>query len=202
MSDAVQPRSLSEDIAFIRALVEEGRQTTYKGGVALAAGLIWGTASLYFWSVWTKLWTPPGGLAELNWIWLVAIVAFLIAGAPLGMFRRAENRTAAAAWGAVGAGCWTISFVIGIAAWRTHNWTMFFLLPPIIMALYGGAWLVCAAGLRRWWMTWVGVACLLSSLALAYTAAQPVQYLLFGLSLYAFAGLPGLIVVVRNRRQA
>jgi hypothetical protein len=79
---------------------------------------------------------------------------------------------------------------------------MFVLLPPIIMALYGGAWLVCAAAFRARWPAGVGVLCLLSSLLLAYTAAQPVEYLLFALSLYTFASVPGLIGLLHNRRQA
>src|SRR3569833_1815909 len=105
------------------------------------------------------------------------------------MYRRRGNRAVGAAWGSVGAACWTITAEIGLADWRTNLGIMWTLLPPIIMALYGGAWLLSAAVMRKWWMCGVGIGCLLSSLAIAYSIAKPVEYLLFGLALYLFAGL-------------
>jgi len=202
MSNAVSSQSLSEDIAFVRALALEGQNNGYRGEIALAAGLIWGSASLYDWAVWSKLINPIGGYASVGWIWLVALVVFMVAGLPLGMFRRRGNRAMGAAWGAVGAGCWTITAAIAVAAWRTNQGIMFTLLPPIIMALYGGAWLLSAAVMRRWWMCWVGIGCLLSSLVLAYAVATPEEYLLFALALYAFAGVPGLVTLLRQRETA
>lgn len=198
MSDAAPSRSLSEDIAFIRSMVEEGRRGASKAGISLAAGLIWGTASLYSWAAWTKVIDAPNS-GPGNWSWAIAIVVFALVGIPLGMYRPTGNRAVGAAWGSVGASCWTITIAIWVAAWRMNAWAMFTLLPPIIMALYGGAWLVCASALRVRWMLWLGVLCLLSSLLLAYTAGQPVEYLVFALSLYAFAGAPGLVGVLRNR---
>ena len=79
MSDAVQTRSLSEDIAFIRALALEGQSTRYRGEIGLAAGLIWGSASIYDWAVWSKLMPPIGGYGSVGWIWLVALAAFMAA---------------------------------------------------------------------------------------------------------------------------
>ena len=210
MSDAVHsqsltPQSLTEDIAFIRGLAEEGRKTPYRGGISLAAGLIWGTASLYGWAVTAGLWSnPPGGLASAGWIWLVATMAFAIAGVPLRIYRTGPgcNRTAAAAWGGVGLACLTVSAGMGLAAWRMHQGAVMALLPPMIMALYGGGWLVGAVAFRAPWQRWVGGLCLLSSLVLAYVAAQPVEYLLFALSLYGLAALPGLIAVLRPQPNA
>ena len=211
MSDAVQPQSLSEDIAFIRALAEEGRKTPYRGGVALAAGLIWGSVSFYSWSVFSGLWGAVGadwwnapGVASANWSWLAAAGAFAIAGIPLRIYRSQPgcNRTAAAAWGGVGLACWTVSAAVVIAAVHTHQGMILTLLPPMIMALYGGGWLVGAAAFRAPWQRWLGVLSLLSSLLLAYTAGQAIEYLVFALSLYALAGLPGLVAVLRARSKA
>jgi hypothetical protein len=202
MSDAV--KSLSEDIAFIRAMVEEGRRTPYRGGISLAAGLIWGTASLAIWAAASGLWIPPGGVDQASWAWLAALVVAAIAGVPLGVYRRRPqgNRVAAAAWSAVGLAIWAMSMAIMIAASRTHEHAIYALLPPMIMALYGGGWLVGAVAFRAPWQRWIGGLCLLSSLALAYTAAQPVEYLLFALSLYGLAALPGLVAVLRHPRDA
>jgi hypothetical protein len=206
MSDTVQaqplnPQAVSEDIAFLRALAVEGQKTPYRGGISLAAGAIWGTASLYSWSVVAGGWNPPGGVASANWSWLAATVAFGIVGIPLGMYRRkaGSNRAAVAAWGGVGLACWTVSVAVAVAALRTHQGVIFTVLPPMIMALYGGGWLVGAVVFRARWQRWVGALSLLSSLLLAYTAGQPLEYLLFALCLYLLAGLPGLIAVLRAR---
>src|SRR5665213_710718 len=67
MSDTTQ--TLRDDIAFVRALAEEGRQSPYRGGISLAAGVIWGSASLYTWSVASQLWHPPGGMSTIGWSW-------------------------------------------------------------------------------------------------------------------------------------
>jgi hypothetical protein len=204
MSDAVQPQSLSDDIAFIRALAEEGRRTPFRGGVSLAAGLIWGSASLYCWMVASGLWTnPPGGMVSMGWIWLIAAVVFALAGVPLRIYRRSPgaHHAAAAAWGGVGIACWTLIAGMFIAAVRTHTWVFFALVPPMIMALYAGGWMVGAMAFRARWQLWIGGLCLLSSLILAYFAAQTVQYLLFALSLYGLAGVPGLIAVLGAPRQ-
>jgi hypothetical protein len=203
MSDASQSQSLREDIAFIRAMVEEGRTSPYRGEISLAAGLIWGTASLYIWAAAAGLWIPPGGVEAASWAWLVAIVVAAVVGVRLGTFRpRSANRVAAAAWGAVGLACWAMSMAVLIAANRTHEPVIFSLLPPMIMALYGGGWLVGAVAFRAPWQRWIGGLCLLSSLALAFAAAQPLEFLLFALSLYGLAALPGLVAVIRSRRNA
>jgi hypothetical protein len=203
MSDAVQPQSLRDDIAFMRALAVEGQNNQSRGEIGLAAGLIWGSASLYDWAVWSKLISPIGDFSSFGWIWPAAAVVFLAVGFPLGMFRRSGNRALGAAWGSVGAACWTITAVIGLAAWRMNQgWIIFTLLPPIVMALYGGAWLLSATVMRKWWMCGVGVGCLLSGLVLAYFIAKPLEYLLFALALYLFAGVPGLLCLLRQRRAA
>jgi hypothetical protein len=207
MSDAIQSESrgasaLSSDIAFIRTMVEDGQRGASRYGIGIAAGLIWGSASLYFWAALAKVVDIPGGVAGASWAWPAAMVVFAVAGFPLRMYQRGGNRVAGAAWSAVGWACLTVSAVVGIAAWRLHMGVIVTLLPPIIMALYGGAWLICAAAFRTWFLLAVGVLSLLSSLLLAYTVAQPVEYLLFALSLYLFGAGPSLAGVLRGRSAA
>ncbi len=204
MSDAISSQSLSEDIAFVRALAVEGQQGPFRGEVSLAAGLIWGTASLYSWSVVSRLWDPPGGMASAGWVWGVAALAFCLVGVPLRLYRaRADgNRVAAAAWGGVGLACWTINAAIALAAWRMHSWVVLAVIPPMIMALYGGGWMVSAVAFRQPWQKWIGSFSLLASLALGAVAGQIEEYLLFALALYLLAALPGLIAVIRDRNKA
>jgi hypothetical protein len=202
MSDTTH--TLRDDIAFVRALAEEGRQTPYRGEISLAAGLIWGSASLYTWSVASQVWHPPGGMTTIDWAWMAAMAAFSIAGIPLGIYksRPDTNRAAAAAWGGVGLACLTVSFGAGIAVWRTHQYAMAAMVPPMIMALYGAGWFVGAVAFRAPWQRGIGALCLLTSLALAFTAGGAQQYLLFSLALYLLVGLPGLIAVLRGHAKA
>jgi hypothetical protein len=201
MSDTAH--TLRDDIAFVRAMAEDGRQP-YRGEIALAAGVIWGSASLYSWSVASQIWHPPGGMSSIGWGWMAAMAAFAIAGVPLGMYqpRPNTNRIAAAAWSGVGLACLTISIGGAIAAWRTHQYVIGGMIPPMIMGLYGSGWLVGAAIFRAPWQRWIGVLSLLSSLALAFTAARAEEFLLFALSLYLLCGLPGLLGVLRSRAKA
>jgi hypothetical protein len=202
MSDTTQ--TLRDDIAFVRALAEEGRQTPYRGEISLAAGVIWGSASLYHWSVASQVWHPPGGMSSIGWGWMAAVVVFAIAGVPLGMYRSRPgcNRVAGAAWSGVGLACLTICAGAALAGWRTHQYVVFTMIPPMIMALYGGGWLVGAVAFRAPWQRWLGGLCLLTSLGLAFTADRIDQYLLFALALYLLAGLPGLLAVLRDRAKA
>jgi hypothetical protein len=194
--------ALSSDIAFIRDMVMEGQRGASRNGIGVAAGLTWGTASLCFWAALAKVIDIPGGVAGASWAWPAALVLFAVAGFPLGLYRRGGNRVAGAAWSAVGLACLTLNAVIGVAAWRLHQAAIISLLPPIVMALYGGAWLICAAAFRTWFLLVVAVLSLLSSLLLAYTVAQPVEYLLFALSLYFLGAGPSLVGVLRSRAAA
>jgi hypothetical protein len=205
MTDAVQSQSLSEDIAFVRALAIEGQQGPYRGDISLAAGLIWGSASIYSWSVVSHLWaTPPGGMASASWAWAVAAVAFGLVGVPLKIYgtRPNTNRVAATAWSAVGLACWTIAAATALAVWRTHQGIITTLIPSVIMALYAGGWLVSAVACRQPWQKWLAVLSLLASLLLGFMAGQAEEYLVFGLALLLLMGLPGLVTVVRARGQA
>lgn len=198
MSDAAQTQSVSEDIAFLRALAVEGQKTPFRGDISLAAGLIWGSASLYTWGAMAKLVGPPGDFSW-GWVWGGAAIVFALVGIPLGMYRRRRgtNKVAAAAWGGVGLACWTIVASTALAIWRTHDWMIAFIIPAMIMALYGAAWMVGAAASRQRWQIWIGVACLLAGVLIGAAAGRSEEYLIFALALYGLMGLPGLLSVIR-----
>ena len=198
MSDAVQHPSVSEDIAFLRALAVEGQKTPFRGEVSLAAGLIWGTASLYSWGVMEKLVGPPG---NFGWIWGSAAILFAAAGIPLGIYQRraGTNKVAAAAWLGVGLACWTIAAATGLAIWRSHAWMIGAFMPAMIMALYGAAWMVGAVAFRAVWQRWIAAACFLVALLLGATVGMVEEWLIFAIALYGLMGVPGLLAVLRPR---
>jgi len=198
MSDAVQPQSLSDDIAFVRALAVEGQKTPFRGEISLVAGLIWGSASLCSWAVFEKLISTPANISE---IWGGAAILFAAAGFPLGMYRRraGTNRVAAAAWGGVGLACWTMFAATALAIWRSHAWMIGAFMPSMIMALYGAGWMVGAVAFRAPWQRWISFACLIVALLLGATVGRPEEFLIFAVALYGLMGLPGLLAVMRAR---
>jgi hypothetical protein len=201
MSDAVQNPSISEDIAFIRALAVEGRKTPFRGEISLAAGLIWGSTSLFTWAVLEKL---VGAPANIGVAWGGAAVLFAVAGFPLGVYRSRHqtNRIVATVWAGVGLACWTIVAATALAVWRTHQEIIITIIPAMIMALYGAGWMAGAVAFRQPWQRWIGVACLLVGVLLGATAGRPEEYLIFALALYGLMGLPGLLAVMRPRSNA
>jgi hypothetical protein len=196
------PQSLKDDIAFMRTLAEAGRAGPFRGEALIAAGLIYGAASLYQWSVMRGLWRPPGGLNSLNWVWLGASVLFF--GLIMAWKRGAAadcNRVILTAWSGIGVSIWTICLGMGLAAWRLHDGRIAFLIAPVVLALYGSGWIVAAAVYRVAWTRWMGLGCLTASLMLAGLAGLPEQFLAFAIALLVFASAPGF-VLARQRARA
>lgn len=194
-------KAIRDDIAFMRALAEEGRQAPMLGGgVLVAAGATFGLASLVQWA------TTTGLLVVSPWaplvIWLGAAAVFGIAARTV--IRRSQgkagaqasvNRATGAAWSAVG---WTI-FVIWIAlmamGFRTKNWAVMEVFPIIILALYGAAWAIAAAMTRKGWMRLTAVGCFLAAMVMGLLAGTPHMLLAYAACLVLFAVIPGLALM-------
>ncbi len=203
MSDAAQ--SLREDIAFMRALAEEGRRTSGGGAIAAWGGTVYGLASLYHWSVAGALWRRPMGMAGVGWAWLAACALFVLALIALRARSPRQGGSAsvaATAWSWMGWSIWTISCGAGVAAWRTHDPELANMIPAVVLALYAAAWMVAAAVYRVSWARAVGFAAVVASLGLAALAGLAVQYLAFAAAMFAFAAIPGLIFMLRARKAA
>jgi hypothetical protein len=77
MTDGMQ--GLRDDVAFMRGLAEEGRKAPLLGGsISVAAGAIYGAASLGHYGVLTERFGTTGTL-PLLWVWLAAGVAMGLA---------------------------------------------------------------------------------------------------------------------------
>jgi hypothetical protein len=202
MADATQ--TLREDIAFMRALAEDGGREQARGGLLMGGGLIYAAASLFHWSVFAQLWTPPLGFWSVDVVWLAASALFiaLLTVVRLRQPAGSGNRAARTAWVGMSWAIWTICIGIGLAAWRTHDVLVFGLIPPMVLALYAGSWMVAAVVYTAPWARRLGFAALAASLGVAFLAGQASQYLAFAIALLLFAALPGFLFLQRARRAA
>ncbi len=200
--------ALEQDIGFLKALAVEGRSTPFVGGsILVAAGLIFGTASLGQWAVETGL-IPSFGGWTFPAIWVAAMAAFFVG--LFVVFRRlgpkkagdTANRAVGVAWSGAG---WTIFCMFlcaAIIAWRTHSDATLMLMPSIVLSLYGLAWSVAASMSRRRWV-W---ACAWGSYAAAVIVAvfsnQTGVYLIFAAALVLLVVIPGMALVRQARSAA
>ena len=104
-------QTLKDDIAFMRALAQEGQSAPLLGGsILVAAGVTFGVAGVAHWAVVSKVLNLPQ--VTLAFIWPVALILFLV---QLVWLRRGGNarpgaqspgnRASSAAWASMG---WTI----------------------------------------------------------------------------------------------
>ncbi len=200
MSDGID--RLKDDIAFMRALAQEGHRAPLLGGACLlAAGLIFSAATLVSWAMTAKLIALPQ-----FWylgVWLIATVVFYVVFAGLMVsWRRAAkpgaattaNRAFRRAWSAGGCAMTTISVGSSLMAWRVHSWLVFAAFPTIILSVYGAAWMISAVLSDRWWVRWVAAGCFAAAIGLTLVPYKA-EYLAFAVALLLLMAAPGLALM-------
>ncbi len=203
-----QLSALEQDIGFLKALAVEGRSTPFVGGsILVAAGLIFGTASLAQWAVTTGH-IPNFGGWTFPAIWVAAMAAFFVglfvALRRLGPKKASDtaNRAFGVAWSGAG---WTIfcMFVCAaIIAWRTHSDATMMLMPSIVLSLYGLCWTVAASMSRRRWLWACAWGSYVAAVTVAVFSSQNGVYLIFAAALVLLVAIPGAALVRRARAAA
>ena len=192
------------DIAWMRRLAEEGSESPVKGGsILMAAGLIYGAASLFEWAQVTGLAGPMPGVRGVSW--LVGTVVFLVTLTFVNMRLRSgsgvmtsANRAFAAVWTAVGIGIFALFLALIINDVRMgpdQGFTAMWLVPSIIFAFYGLGWAVTAAMLRSRILWLLAAAALAACPALALLTGSAGQYLAYAAALFLLMGLPGFLLM-------
>lgn len=192
------------DIAYVRALAEEGRNAPpLSGPFMVAAALIFGAASLGQWAI-------QSGLIDITpwaqlWIWLAAGAAFVVALAVLIRNVRRKtgaetvrNQAVSVAWTGVGFLIFTVWLSMMAVGFSTGDWSAMKLMPSLVFAAYGAAWLVAAAmsGIR--WMNGVALLSFGGAVAMGAMANRVELYLVFAGALVLVALLPGLALMRRE----
>ncbi|NOX95345.1 MAG: hypothetical protein GXP04_09710 [Alphaproteobacteria bacterium] len=199
---------IRDDLAYVKALAEEGRDTPLVNGVIYVIwGLLIGLVSLLSYAAnvgWLAL-----GVFNSIWPWVVVFALgwalSMYFGGRSGVKPGAStlgNRTANAVWLGVGifiTGFWiTLMFVhdnfttIGVPAYFLYG-----LMFPISFGLYGVAFFATATAARIAWLRWVAVLAWIFA-ALSLVLMGSAQYLLVGgIGTLLCAALPG-VILMRN----
>lgn len=196
--------AIRDDIAFMRALAEEGRNGPLLGGsIMMAGGGLFGTTSLVIWigllnglaiDSWIQLAWPVSGL-----LFFVALFV-LVRRSPLP--KGGAARAVGIAWSAAG---WTMFVLICsliIMAARLDDGRIMGAISPAILALYGCSWFIAAAASRRRWLYAVTAGSFLMALVTAWFALQTVDYLIYAISLFALVAAPGFVLTRQARKAA
>jgi len=200
--------TLKDDIAFMRAMAQDGQRGPVIGGAALvSAGVIFSIATLVCWAMAIGL--IQGSNTWVLGVWVAAMLVHMtVISILVGRWRRsghsgavagAANRAFRWAWSGCG---WAIAAIFGgsiLTAWRTQNWMVFETFPTIILALYGSAWMISAMMSERRWMRWVAIGSFAAAIGMALLPNVAAAYLAFAAALLLLAAAPGFVLMREER---
>jgi hypothetical protein len=195
--------AIRDDIAFMRALAEEGRQVPFVGGqILVISGLCFGTASLATWGSLTfDVLVSSWSFIAIWSIGMAGFLAFLFASKRRQRARGAPSRAIGVAWSAAG---WSIVFVglsLAVMAVRGNDPYVANAFLPLVLSIYGSAWFVAAALTKVRWLFGVAFGAFAFALITAWFASQGlVVYLIYALGLYALVATPGWVLMRQARR--
>lgn len=188
------------DIAYIRALAEEGRTAPpLNGPFLIAAAVVFGAASVAQWAIQSGL-VDVSPWAQL-WVWIVAGVVFALVLTVL--IRRSEgkpghnnirNEAISVAWMGVGFVIFSVWLGLMAMGFTTGDWTAMRIMPSLVFAAYGAAWLVAAAMSGRKWMNGVALTSYAGAALLGAVSHLSIGYLVFAALLMGVALIPGIIL--------
>jgi len=200
MTDQIQ--AIQDDLAYLRALAEEGREGGSRGGaIGVAAGLIYATCSVFEWAALTG----RASQTVANYGWLVGTALFLCVLVFVKMTEGASNgraRAANIAWIGVGWAIFALCAALTVATWKTQSGLLIYFFPSIVFALYGAAWTVAALVTKKVWMTLTAAGSFLATVACAWFIKDPVQYLIYAAGLLLLAALPSAITMLQQPPRA
>ena len=200
MNDTQQAHA---DLAFMKALVEEGGRSQMTGGaIFLAGGLLYGLQCLVHW-------TQMVGLTHFSDAFMLVFVvgitlAFLIV---LGVVvwrdrmkgqRGVGTRALNAAFAGTGLANLVLCGVFGLVAWRERSTTIWLLYPVTISVVQGAAWYLAYKMRRRSWLALVsaGWFATAAGLGLLVGSGNEAAYvLLLGVALLVLMALPGGVMM-------
>ena len=195
------------DIAWMRRLAEENAQAPMQGApILMAAGLTFGTGSLAFWAELTGMFRVPG-IFGVSWLAATALFLAILTFNLTGSRRRtgvttAANRAIGTVWSAVGMGIFALFVALIINDYRmgaSQGFTGFWLVPSIIMVIYGLGWAVTSAMLRSRPLWMLAAASFVAAPLMALFTGQAAQYLAYAAALFLLMALPGWMLMRQAR---
>jgi hypothetical protein len=199
-AETPSPQQLKDDLAFMRALVEDsGPSQRIAGALFLAGGLAYGLQVLLQ-SFQVFGWLDLSPLANLA-LSLSGTVLFLaILSVVLWRNRKAPQggtgaRAINAAFAAIGLTNIVMVLIIGRLALHLKSISVWELYPALVFALQGAAWLISFLVKRRRWHLLVAAGWTLTALAMGWWIGSSAYVLICGVGLIAWMAIPGLIMM-------
>ncbi len=189
------------DLAFMKALVEDGGRSQWTGGaIFVAAGLLYGLQCLVHW-------TQVLGITRFSDTFMLAFVigisaTFLVV---LGMVvwrdrkavqRAVSTRALNAAFGGAGLANLVLCSVFGLVAWRERSTTIWLLYPVTISVVQGFAWYVVFMMRKRPWLALVSAGWFATAVGLGLLIGHHAGYiLLLATALLVLMAIPGAMMM-------
>ena len=211
MSNAPSPAAAAADLAFMRALVDGGRQPGLMAGsgpsIYLAAGLLYGTQCLYHLvEVVTPVrWPPPLTLAvviAVNLAFFAYLAVVLVRERKLRFGGSGTGRALNAMFGATGLANIGLVVIFALNAFWRRDLGLWLLYPATVFVLQGAAWYVAFLMRRKPWMAWTALGWFASGIALGLLLDDVDAYLaICTATLFLCMALPGWIMIRQGRTQ-
>ncbi|CAN5138000.1 hypothetical protein BH09PSE1_BH09PSE1_24920 [soil metagenome] len=210
MTDPITETDDAADIAWMRNLAQEGAQAPLRGGdILLAAGLLFGLASVVNWLVMSGM-TPWAPKTVLSILWPVTTIVFVVFAtiqgrrkARSGGVQTTANRASATVWSCVGIGIFTLFVSIALIGFRLGNGFqpfVFSLIPSIIMVFYGLGWAVSATTMRSAFLWRLSIGSFVAAPVLAAFTGSTWQYLAYAACLFGLMAVPGWLLMKKAGR--
>lgn len=194
-------KAIRDDLAFLRALAEDGRRTPLLGGSLLAAaGGCYGLASFVQWLILIRVVAIPP--VSVFGVWTLAVAVHLALQSVLIRRLAAKpgmgsntNRASRDVWTAVGVGCFVLMTAVAVASWKAKTGLLIGFAPSIILVLYGAAWWVAASVSKLAWIRALAAASFATAIALGLLIGSVHIWLAYAAALFLLAVVPGLALM-------
>jgi hypothetical protein len=162
----------------------------------VCAGLIYAAAALVTAYAYANELITNGIFFPIVWFGATALFLlclFFMKGAMPA--RTGATRGASVVWQGAGWSIGVIVISLMVMAYRANAWWIMGACAPIIMAIYGGAWLVGAVLSKMRWLYAVAAGSFVMAVATAWFANDPTNlFLAYAASLLALLALPGFLI--------
>jgi hypothetical protein len=195
-------QTIRDHLAFMRVLAQEGRRAPMVNGRSLfVGGLIYAAASLVAGAISIHLLAVPQVWQGV--VWIVATGLYV----PYIVYRKRvcletkpgataiTNRAVGAAWRGLGYVMLSLLAASWLLAFQFKSDLVFAMWPSIVLAIYGGAWVVAAAMSEVKWLKPVAALCFIASVAIALTVSSPLCFPILAAALLVVMALPGWLLM-------
>lgn len=199
-----QIKSIRDDVSYMKSLADDGANRPLLGGVVLvAAGLIFGAASIVEWMMSAGIVNLP----EVGHLYLWGTAGVLFALALIVLIRRqnsrpgamsSSNRAFANAWMGVGLAIFALSVSITILIYKSGSGLPALIFPSLIFALYGTGWAVSAAMSAQKWLWAPAFGGWIAAPLVALFAGSAEMWLVYAAGIVLLALVPGAMLMRRE----